>query len=153
MLSQLFRQLFRHRPCSARCARVAQVPGQHQKQRRHHDQFTRHYSQRRLSIRPPPPQERRHVTNDRGPKASALSNWQQRSDILPIDKSDEYDKYPMVTADELRGRKERPRRVKMLTRDFIEGSLADAGWIFMLMLYRQLIQPIVWLLLETSGHF
>jgi hypothetical protein len=35
--------------------------------------------------------------------------------------SEEYQKYPMVTADQLRGRRERPRRVKMLTRDFIEG--------------------------------
>jgi hypothetical protein len=38
--------------------------------------------------------------------------------------SEEYNKYPMVTADQLRGRKERPRRVKMLTRDFIEGMKA-----------------------------
>jgi hypothetical protein len=37
--------------------------------------------------------------------------------------SEEYNKYPMVTADQLRGRRERPRRVKMLTRDFIEGKL------------------------------
>ena len=44
-----------------------------------------------------------------------------RTDVLPQDKSGEFAKYPMVTADQLRGRKERPRRVKMLMRDFIEG--------------------------------
>jgi hypothetical protein len=49
------------------------------------------------------------------------SNWQQRTDGFPPNMSEEYGKYPMVTAKDLRGRKERPRRVKMLTRDFIEG--------------------------------
>jgi hypothetical protein len=48
-------------------------------------------------------------------------HWQQRTDVFPQDMSAEYAKYPMVTADQLRGRRERPRRVKMLTRDFIEG--------------------------------
>ena len=49
------------------------------------------------------------------------SHWQQRTDLFPQDMSEEYNRYPMVTADQLRGRRERPRRVKMLTRDFIEG--------------------------------
>jgi hypothetical protein len=49
------------------------------------------------------------------------STWQQRTDILPHDMSEEYSKFPTVTADDLRGRRERPRRVKMLARDFIEG--------------------------------
>jgi hypothetical protein len=51
------------------------------------------------------------------------SKWQQRTDILPHDMSEEYSKFPIVTADDLRGRRERPRRVKMLARDFIEGML------------------------------
>jgi hypothetical protein len=50
------------------------------------------------------------------------SNWQQRTDIFPQDKSEEFNKYPMVTADQLRGRRERPKRVKMLMRDFVEGE-------------------------------
>jgi hypothetical protein len=49
------------------------------------------------------------------------SHWQQRTDIFPMDMREEFNKYPMVTADQLRGRRERPKRVKMLTRDFIEG--------------------------------
>ena len=51
----------------------------------------------------------------------ALSNWQQRTSIFPPNKLQEYERAPLVTANALRGRRERPRRVKMLTRDFIEG--------------------------------
>ena len=52
------------------------------------------------------------------------AEWQQRSEFLPQfqkDRSEEYRRYPMVTADQLRRRKEPPKRVKMLVRDFIEG--------------------------------
>lgn len=56
-------------------------------------------------------------------KTTVESRWQQRLDHFPTNKGDEYKKYPLVTADALRGRKERPRRVKMLMRDFIEDSL------------------------------
>ena len=61
------------------------------------------------------------------------AEWQQKSDFLPQfqkDRSEEYKRYPMVTADQLRSRKEPPKRVKMLVRDFIEGvplPLAFAG--------------------------
>lgn len=51
------------------------------------------------------------------------THWQQRTDLFPEDKSREFKRYPMVTAVDLRGRKERPKRVKMLTRDFIDGKL------------------------------
>ncbi|KAI9748508.1 MAG: hypothetical protein M1815_003202 [Lichina confinis] len=54
------------------------------------------------------------------------AEWQQRSEFLPQfqkDRSEEYRRYPMVTADQLRRRKEPPKRVKMLVRDFIEDSL------------------------------
>ena len=50
------------------------------------------------------------------------SSWQQRTDIFPPDKLREYERYPMVTADALRNRRERPKRVKMLARDFIDGN-------------------------------
>ena len=52
------------------------------------------------------------------------SHWQQRSEFFPQNKSKEFEKYPWVDADGLRSRKEPPRRVKMLVRDFIEGVLS-----------------------------
>jgi len=57
------------------------------------------------------------------PKTSAESSWQQRTDHFPLNKAEEFKRFPTVTADALRSRKERPRRVKMLMRDFIEDSL------------------------------
>jgi len=57
------------------------------------------------------------------PKTTVESNWQQRTDHFPLDKAEEFKCYPTVTADALRSRKERPKRVKMLMRDFIEDSL------------------------------
>ena len=49
------------------------------------------------------------------------SDWQMRTDIFPPDKLRDYERYPMVTSGMLRSRRERPKRVKMLARDFIEG--------------------------------
>lgn len=42
--------------------------------------------------------------------------------MFPQERAEEFERYPMVTADMLRSRRERPRRVKMLLRDFIEGQ-------------------------------
>ena len=50
------------------------------------------------------------------------TKWQTRTALLNKDKIEDYERFTMVTAEELRGRKERPKRVKMLLRDFIEGS-------------------------------
>lgn len=49
--------------------------------------------------------------------------WQQRSNVSPADRTEDLKRYPTVTAKELRSYRERPRRVKMLMRDFIEGQL------------------------------
>ena len=51
------------------------------------------------------------------------SDWQMRTDIFPPDKLRDYEKYPIVTSDMLKSRRERPKRVKMLARDFIEGTV------------------------------
>jgi hypothetical protein len=50
------------------------------------------------------------------------SRWQQRTNLLPEDRRDEFAQYPYISMQELKKRKERPRKVKMLLRDFIEGT-------------------------------
>lgn len=60
----------------------------------------------------------------RGIKSTQTTNesdWQQRTELFTLDMTDEYKSYPTVTANELRTRKERPRKIKMLMRDFIDG--------------------------------
>lgn len=53
--------------------------------------------------------------------------WNARQSWIPPEKIKEAETYPMVTSDGLRGRKNRPRRVKMLLRDFIEGMAGQSG--------------------------
>lgn len=48
--------------------------------------------------------------------------WNPRQFSMPPEKFKELEKYPMVTADGLRTRQKRPRRVKMLLRDFVDGE-------------------------------
>src|SRR5689334_20134281 len=99
VVTQLFRQLFRHRACHSRQNRIALA--------------ATIQDVRRL-------RQRRSYSSDRGARATPRSEaqWQQRTELFPADMSEEYKKYPMVTAQDLRGRRERPRRVKMLMRDF-----------------------------------
>jgi hypothetical protein len=95
-----FKQLFRHRACYV-VRSHSTLP------------FRIHHGER----------SQRRFLSDRGESSSrSESNWQQRTNIFPLDKSEEYSRYPMVTADQLSGRRDRPKRVKMLTRDFIEGK-------------------------------
>lgn len=50
--------------------------------------------------------------------------WTKRGDV-PKNIDKEYWSYPIVTAKDLRNRRERPRQVKMLTREFIDGNLGS----------------------------
>lgn len=112
IISRLFRQLFTHRPCQSLITHSS-VPFRIQGGRHVRRTQVRYASGR----------------GDGGEGASRNdSHWQQRTDLFPLDMSGEYQKYPMVTADQLRARRERPRRVKMLMRDFIEGKSSIRAW-------------------------
>ncbi|KAI1170688.1 S-adenosyl-L-methionine-dependent methyltransferase [Nemania sp. FL0916] len=131
IVTQLFRQLFRHPACQSRrnlatCSVARCLQHGHGRDRAHQNRQRRHHEH------PPPIQQqsRRSMATQRhtqrGPQSSEKdkeADWQQRTQLFFLDKSEEYKQYPMVTADELRSRRERPRRVKMLMRDFIEDSL------------------------------
>lgn len=64
------------------------------------------------------------VRGSKGQRGNEDVHWQQRSPIISHDMTEEYKTYPMVTSRQLRTRTERPRKVKMLMRDFIEGMCA-----------------------------
>ncbi|KAJ9669231.1 hypothetical protein H2201_000583 [Coniosporium apollinis] len=57
-----------------------------------------------------------------------LGTAPERTEVFPQDKSEEFRRYPLVTANDLRTRRERPKRVKMLMRDFIEDSLYNPNY-------------------------
>ena len=109
LLTNLFRRLFSHRTCS-RLKSIPSLP------------VARKHQYHRI----PNEDDRRDV--ERSQDARRESSWQQRTDLFPEDKTKDFKKYPMVTADGLRGRKERPKKVKMLIRDFIEGMSERETW-------------------------
>lgn len=101
LISNVFRRLLSHQTCSR----------------------LRYHTPAAQSL-PPKHSGRRHYrisNNEVEDESRQTSDWQQRTDIFPPDKLRDYGRYPMVTADALRNRRERPKRVKMLARDFIEG--------------------------------
>ncbi|KAK6210757.1 hypothetical protein LQW54_005962 [Pestalotiopsis sp. IQ-011] len=124
LVTQLFRQLFRqqHSACRARRS-VAALPSA----------ALRHQHGRGASTTLPAAQEqRRGMASSGRPGARGTtkqfgkaneSDWQQRTELFSFDMSEEYKSYPLITAEELKSRKERPRKVKMLMRDFIDDSL------------------------------
>lgn len=107
VVTQLFRQLFRqpHPACLARRNLVNLATALH-----HGRQLRALSSGRGGDI------ARGSITTSEKERG-----WQQRSNVYPKEKSEELERYPLVTAKELRSYKERPRRVRMLMRDFIEG--------------------------------
>lgn len=112
VLNQLFRQLFRHPACQALPTRSSSL------------------SSRRVGrLAGGAPQQQcrpfltRRAPNKRKNTDDALT-WNRRGDY-PKDIDEELRTYPLVTAKDLRRRKDRPRQVKMLTREFIDGM---DGW-------------------------
>lgn len=75
-----------------------------------------------------PLQRRAYALRHKEDDGSGRSNWQQRLDHFPPDVTKEIGQYPRVTAAELRHRSQRPRRVKMYTRDFIDDSLYNPNY-------------------------
>ena len=119
VVTKLFRQLFRQHPaCQRRNIANLAAAVRHNVRRQHAQQHHQTPHGRLLST---------SGIRERGGKPAPArneSNWQQRTTLLQRDMKEEYNKYPMVTANDLRARRERPRRVKMLMRDFIEGLFA-----------------------------
>ncbi|KAH9892062.1 S-adenosyl-L-methionine-dependent methyltransferase [Xylariomycetidae sp. FL2044] len=116
IVTQVFRQLLRHPACQSR-KNLAILTSclQHGRHGRRAQQHHHHQQRRTMATRPP-----------RGSKTEAQlseANWQQRTQVISEDMTEEYKSYPMVTANDLRSRRERPKKVKMLMRDFIEDSL------------------------------
>lgn len=113
-VTQIFRQLFSQ--CASQCLARGARPALAQ------------------AARTPQTQHRGKATKA-APRAPRLgegetkreSRWQPRHTVSFNERDDEYKRYPMVTADELRVRRERPRRVRMLLRDFIEGMDTPIG--------------------------
>src|SRR5690554_4233125 len=102
LVSSLFRALFRHRPC--RIPRTTSL-------------------RRVLPVLPRRPQHRTFLNyrDDLKIKSSG-GEWHAKSPYIHLDMAEEFKRYPLVTAEELSTYRERPKRVKMLVRDYVDGT-------------------------------
>lgn len=120
MVTRLFKRLFRHAHpnCHVRrnLANLATALHHGRQQHHHHHQLRALSSSSSYSYPSDIPRGAVSTTEKE-------RQWQHRNSLLKVDKSEEAQRYPLVTAKELRSYRERPRRVKMLMRDFIEDSL------------------------------
>ncbi|KAH8429976.1 class I SAM-dependent methyltransferase [Aspergillus melleus] len=108
ILNQLFRQLFRHPACQ--CPRPSSILP------------ARRPGTVRFST-PPRQQSRTFISRMRRKMKyddSETLYWTRREDY-PLDFAETMT-YPLVTAKDLRRNRERPRRIRMLTREFIDGT-------------------------------
>ncbi|KAF3399114.1 hypothetical protein DPV78_006164 [Talaromyces pinophilus] len=111
LLNQLFRQLFNHRACQCtRSTSVRRLNGT-----RHGSATLRYQQQSRSFLSRRETSSKKTATNDG-------TMWLKRDDY-PRHLDQQLRTFPLVTAKDLRNRRERPRQVKMLTREFIEDSL------------------------------
>ncbi|EWC45160.1 hypothetical protein DRE_06048 [Drechslerella stenobrocha 248] len=108
LLSSLFRQLFRHPACRRRaaaapCGAIPRKPSP------------------RLSRLHHPPRRRLHTS----PASRVVSDigWVPREKLSPPDLTKVFERAPLVTAASLQKRRERPKMVKMLVRDYIDDAL------------------------------
>lgn len=112
MVADIFRQLFRHRPrgcLSLQSSRQATL-GSH--------------GLRAMASQSSAYSTRTRPSRDRGMKTNE-SRWQQRTSILPEDRTAEFAQYPQMSLDDLKYHAEPPRRCKMLLRDFVDGTSAS----------------------------
>ena len=124
LLNHIFRRLFAHETCSAlrytrprpnRAASLSLV-----------SRWSYNVEQRRArSLRSifglEETQSSRYSAPQR--KRSTVEEWEQRKHLRRADTKHQFSKAPLVTAEDLKIYTERPKYVKMLMRDFIEGEL------------------------------
>lgn len=122
LATQLFRQLFSHRAsqCLIRGARPALAHAARSPQ----TQQTQH---RGKATNAPTGAPTSQAPRLGAGETKRESRWHPRRNAFPHERAEEFDRYPLVTSDMLRSRRERPRRVKMLLRDFIEGRDSPSG--------------------------